>query len=1168
MKNRKKSLVWMIIVTFVMSFFQFNEVKANDDINIISTTNITEDKAAAWARSKGATETFVSLAHLYWESAGSHGGVNPGVAYVQAAKETGYGKFRGVINESYHNPCGLKSSKGGDDIDPNAHMKFNNWSDGVQAHLDHLALYAGASGYPRKDTYDPRHFASIKGSAPTALTLGGKWAPSSSYGNELISMYRELERYNVSGDMISNIDEPSINANVYDETLNVKGWALSPSGISKVNVYIDNEFKGNANIGESRPDVQKVYPTYSEAANSGFSMKVDISDLSSGTRTLKIEFIGKDGKTGVNTVKFSIKRLDSIQNVDTPSNGATITGNILEVSGWSLAGRDLKNINFYIDGKLKGSANVDLPREDVGKIYPNYPNSSKCGFKKILDISDISNGDKVLKVEQVKNNGATFFTEVKIKVDKLKAITALDIPTSNQLINGQSMEVKGWALNGSGVKTIKIYIDGELVKTTTTGQERLDVNNLYPSYKDKKSGFREVIDISSVSGGVKSLGIEQIGEDGTSDIYQCPININKLKSISSIESPKTGAVINGRTLKVSGWAISDSGVKEVKAYINGKEVGSGKVGTERKDVKNAYSKYANAINSGFSIDLDISKCKAGKQVIEIEEISNDKSVHKNSVSVEIVKPNPITAIDAPANGLSVKGNSLVVKGWALNYSGVKDIKIYIDSTLFKTTTTGIERLDVYKNYSNFNDKKSGFEATLDIGKLSCGSKKLKVEQIGEDGSTSVSECSIFIDKLEARSVIDTPASGTNINGKEVTISGWAISNSGVKEVQVFVDGKEKGKTEVNLSREDLKAYYPNYPNVTKGGFSIKININDIAPGTKDIKLKEISNDGSEHYNSVKVNIVKKKPLFAVDAPSTGYLEQGDILNVSGWALNPSGVNMIKVYIDGNNVKNTKVTVSRQDVVGAYPGYQTGNVCGYKTSVSLEGLLSGRHIIMVEAIGVDGTISSEAREIFYKDNPSKLIVLDPGHNYGGDDGSYATINGVTYCERDLNMVVAMKTKAALEAKGYRVVLTRKLEDREYLAEKPSLAKRANLANSLKADLFLSIHHNKFTEESANGTEVYYSTRNNDSDFPKSPDLEGKIATSKLLARKVVDNIANVGFSNRGAKDGNLYVLRNVTMPSILVECGFISNTNDVSKLSKSSVQDQIAAAIANGVYNNF
>lgn len=156
---------------------------------IISATSATLEQAQAWARNRGATETFISLATLYWRLAPAHGGVNPAGAYAQSAKETGFGKFGGVIDESYYNPCGLKTSTGGANSNPAAHQRFSSWEEGITAHLDHLALYAGAPGYPKADTPDPRHFLWIRGQAKTFEALGGKWAPSKEYGLSLEVSY-------------------------------------------------------------------------------------------------------------------------------------------------------------------------------------------------------------------------------------------------------------------------------------------------------------------------------------------------------------------------------------------------------------------------------------------------------------------------------------------------------------------------------------------------------------------------------------------------------------------------------------------------------------------------------------------------------------------------------------------------------------------------------------------------------------------------------------------------------------------------------------------------------------------------------------------------------------------------------------------------------------------
>lgn len=155
---------------------------------IIAPPSATVAQAQEWAKKKRATEAFISLAPLYWEIS-KDSGVDPAVAYAQAAKETGYGKFGGVVDESFHNPCGLKISSNGSDKDPNAHMRFPDWRTGITAHIDHLALYAGAKGYPKKVTPDPKHFSFIFGRSPSVEELGGKWAPSAEYGKSILTNF-------------------------------------------------------------------------------------------------------------------------------------------------------------------------------------------------------------------------------------------------------------------------------------------------------------------------------------------------------------------------------------------------------------------------------------------------------------------------------------------------------------------------------------------------------------------------------------------------------------------------------------------------------------------------------------------------------------------------------------------------------------------------------------------------------------------------------------------------------------------------------------------------------------------------------------------------------------------------------------------------------------------
>ncbi|MGL5245025.1 MAG: glucosaminidase domain-containing protein [Sarcina sp.] len=189
-------LVLMILINIEVSMTPYKlSGKIEEDISIVSYTLIDKEDAKLWANYRGATNEFIELADLYWKYSQEHGQVNPALAYVQAAKETAFGRFGGVLDASYHNPCGLKTKKGGSDKEPSAHKKFKSWDDGVKAHLDHLALYAGAEEYPRKKTLDPRHFESIYGKAISAVSLSKNWAPSNTYGEEIMALYNQLMEY-------------------------------------------------------------------------------------------------------------------------------------------------------------------------------------------------------------------------------------------------------------------------------------------------------------------------------------------------------------------------------------------------------------------------------------------------------------------------------------------------------------------------------------------------------------------------------------------------------------------------------------------------------------------------------------------------------------------------------------------------------------------------------------------------------------------------------------------------------------------------------------------------------------------------------------------------------------------------------------------------------------
>jgi N-acetylmuramoyl-L-alanine amidase len=149
-----------------------------------------------WADSKRCADVFHDIIDAGWEQA-TDVGIDAAIFVAQAAKETGFGRFGGVIDASFHNSCGLKTAAGGDNDDPEAHMRFRDWDRGTRAHCAHLALYAGAvSTAQAKRLGDPRAFESIHAVAPTVQELGGKWAPDPAYGRSIVrDLLRPLRRF-------------------------------------------------------------------------------------------------------------------------------------------------------------------------------------------------------------------------------------------------------------------------------------------------------------------------------------------------------------------------------------------------------------------------------------------------------------------------------------------------------------------------------------------------------------------------------------------------------------------------------------------------------------------------------------------------------------------------------------------------------------------------------------------------------------------------------------------------------------------------------------------------------------------------------------------------------------------------------------------------------------
>lgn len=174
----------------------------------------------------------------------------------------------------------------------------------------------------------------------------------------------------------------------------------------------------------------------------------------------------------------------------------------------------------------------------------------------------------------------------------------------------------------------------------------------------------------------------------------------------------------------------------------------------------------------------------------------------------------------------------------------------------------------------------------------------------------------------------------------------------------------------------------------------------------------------------------------------------------------------------------------------------------------------------------------------------LIILDPGHG-GKDEGAHIR----NILEKRLTLRTANLVRKELQLLGYRVSMTR---GRDVFV---SLTHRADVANRKEAALFVSIHYNSSSSPAAKGIEIYYYSKG---------DL-GRAQKSKDLASSILSNVMETtSCHSRGVKRGNFHVIRETTMPAVLVEGGFLTNPEERAELVTRPYLENLAKGIAFGI----
>ena len=371
---------------------------------------------------------------------------------------------------------------------------------------------------------------------------------------------------------------------------------------------------------------------------------------------------------------------------------------------------------------------------------------------------------------------------------------------------------------------------------------------------------------------------------------------------------------------------------------------------------------------------------------------------------------------------------------------------------------------------------------------------------------------------------------TNANGGEVDALTIAAKAGQDKQPIILTDKNSiTDNTYKWLKSEDLQnAYFIGGPQMISTNVINKVN-----GITKDSVTNNRVYGADRHETNA--NVIKK--FYTDDELEAVLVAKSDVL-VDALAAGPLAANLKSPILI---TPKTYVSAYHKDNLEAKSANKVYKIGGGLTSKVMSSIAS--------SLSKHNTTPTEPGN-----SGGKTVMIDPGHG-GSDTGTTGKpLGGIR--EKDYTLNTSLATTEYLRSKGFNVIMTRDTD------KTLSLGNRTALSNSLKPDLFTSIHYNGSTNKQGHGVEVFY----------KLKDKNG--GTTKTVATNILNRILEkFKLTNRGIKTrvlpsdstkDYLYVLRSNDMPAVLVECAFLDNENDMSLINSSAKVKEMGTQIGKGI----
>lgn len=505
---------------------------------------------------------------------------------------------------------------------------------------------------------------------------------------------------------IGFLEKPAEGSTVVGMVL-VQGYAVDPSGISRVDLYVDDVFQYSADINLPRIDIVEAHPDWEGIQNRlpGFQTGFQASRFSNGPHIISLRVVTSDNQTfeiGRRTVLVDgTKNQSPFGYVDAPDSVAIYDVNgSFPVAGWATDTDGVARVDVLIDNLNYQSAIYGSPRPDVGNSFPDFPAALFSGFVAEINSTRIQDGVHVLQVRATDRRGLS-------RIIGTRNIQVFNSEANLRPFGRLDEPIKDATLFGSCGNTVPVV----------------------------SPGVRPDSHLTAIRGWALDLGTRE----DTGRISYAELLIDGARIVSTDDCTYVGTIGN---------VVVDS-------YVNC-------YGLPRFDVAKYYPTYPDSPRSGFMFLLDIGtllkkgggffnpghhvvKIRVGDQEQTFADIPNTAGVNVFFQCVQDVPSQgsfnspPFGFIDFPTNFDYLKG-TVTFFGWAIdeNPTDLARIEILIDGIPAGNASTGYTRTDVHDAYPFiFGSTLSGWRFNLDTTQLSDARHRLVVQGVERNGRKTI-----------------------------------------------------------------------------------------------------------------------------------------------------------------------------------------------------------------------------------------------------------------------------------------------------------------------------------------------------------------------------------------------------------------------------------------------